>query len=350
MKKRQTVLVTIGMIIVFSIILGIVYHFRDRRTYALNLPEIEKIECISINANENLSTSYCKEETMKKIIDNIAGVKRITKEESVQDYPINASDIITVEFYLKEQGSSLLYLYKRNNKFYIEQPYNGIYKISEDDYKSINHYTEVTYQERDIMSFDLDHKVSTLSKLVLQTKRKRDKNNKLNIKVYELWMDHTYRTYETVQKQGYKSYQFQGEKVNNREFDTILPSVHKTKKDKPIGDVFSVEVSSVCLNEKAYKVLKPYLEKHCQIFEILSQDEKIFIVNVTDMIDCLDYDKSEIKRFPSSGRVMRVMKYVFKIEKLMDAIIFKLPEFPKSISYVTEEFKNVVEENDIKGF
>lgn len=48
------------------------------------------------------------------------------------------------------------------------------------------------------MSFDLDYKVSTLSKLVLQTKRKRDKNNKLNIKVYELWMDHTYRTYETV--------------------------------------------------------------------------------------------------------------------------------------------------------
>ena len=70
MKKRQTVLVMIEMIIVFSIVLGIVYHFRDRRTYALNLPEIEKIECISINANENLSTSYCKEETMKKIIDN----------------------------------------------------------------------------------------------------------------------------------------------------------------------------------------------------------------------------------------------------------------------------------------
>lgn len=75
----------------------------------------------------------------------IAGVKRITKEANVQDYPINSSDIITVEFHLKEQGSSLLYLYKRNNKFYIEQPYNGIYKISEDDYKSINYYTEVSY-------------------------------------------------------------------------------------------------------------------------------------------------------------------------------------------------------------
>lgn len=197
---------------------------------------------------------------------------------------------------------------------------------------------------------DLEHAISSGSKLALRTKRRIDKNKKSNIKVYELWMDHTYRTYETVSKQGYKSYQFQGEKVKNREFDLILPSVHETEKDKLIGDVFSVEVSSFCLNEKAYKVLKPYLEKHCQIFEILSQDEKIYVVNVTDMIDCLDYDKSEIKRFSSSNRVMRVIKYVFKIEKLTNATIFKLPEFSKAISYVTEEFKNVVEENDIKGF
>ena len=47
---------------------------------------------------------------------------------------------------------------------------------------------------------------------------------------------------------------------------------------------------------------------------------------------------------------MRVIKYVFKIEKLKNVTIFKLPEFPKAISYVTEEFKNVVEENNIKGF
>lgn len=200
------------------------------------------------------------------------------------------------------------------------------------------------------MGFDLGHAINSASKLALRTKRRIDKKNELNIKVYELWMDHTYRSYETVSKQGYKSYQFQGDKVINREFDSILPSVHKTEKDKPIGDVFSVEVSSFCLNEKAYKVLKPYLEKHCQIFETLNQDEKIYVVNVTDMIDCLDYDKSEIKRFSSSGRVMRIIKYVFKTEKLTNATIFKLPEFPKAISYVTEEFKNVVEENNIKGF
>ncbi len=200
------------------------------------------------------------------------------------------------------------------------------------------------------MGFDLGHAIISASKLALRTKRRIDKNNELNIKVYELWIDHTYRTYEPVSKDGYKSYMFEGKKIENREFVTIYPSNHETEINKPIGDVFSVEVSSFCLNEKAYQVLKPYLEKYCQIFEILSQDEKIYVVNVTNMINCLDYDKSEIKRFQSSGRVMRVIKYAFKTDKLENEIIFKLPEFPKSIPYVTEKFKKIVEKNDIKGF
>lgn len=200
------------------------------------------------------------------------------------------------------------------------------------------------------MGFDLGHTISSLSKLALRTKRKIDKNNELNIKVYELWMDHTYRTYEPTPKDGYKSYMFDGVPVKERTFDKIYPSKYKDEIDKPIGDVFSVEISSFILNEKSYKALYPYLKNHSQIFKIKSDNKIFYVVNVIDIIDCLNYDKSELKYFSSSGRVMDVEKYVFKTEKLKNATIFKLPEFPKSISYVTEEFKKVVEENNIKGF
>lgn len=200
------------------------------------------------------------------------------------------------------------------------------------------------------MGFDLGHTISSLSKLALRTKRRIDKNNKLNIKVYELWMDHTYRTYEPTPKDGYKSYIFDGIPVKERNFEKIYPSKYKDEIDKPIGDVFSVEVSSFILNERSYKILYPYIKNEVQIFKIKSENDNLYVVNITNIIDCLDYDKSEIKRFPSSGRVMRVIKYVFKIEKLKNATIFKLPEFLKGISYVTEEFKKVVEENNIKGF
>lgn len=200
------------------------------------------------------------------------------------------------------------------------------------------------------MGFDLGHTISSISKLALRTKRRIDKNNELNIKVYELWMDHTYRTYEPTPKDGYKSYMFDGVPVKERTFDKIYPSKYKDEIDKPIGDVFSVEISSFILNEKSYKALYPYLRNHSQIFKIKSDNKIFYVVNVIDIIDCLNYDKSELKYFSSSGRVMDVEKYVFKTEKLKNATIFKLPEFPKSISYVTEEFKKAVEENNIKGF
>ena len=200
------------------------------------------------------------------------------------------------------------------------------------------------------MGFDLGHTISSLSKLALRTKRRIDKNNELNIKVYELWMDHTYRTYEPTPKDGYKSYIFDGMPVKERNFEKIYPSKYKDEIDKPIGDVFSVEVSSFILNERSYKILYPYIKNEVQIFKIKSENDNLYVVNITNIIDCLDYDKSKIKRFPSSGRVMRVIKYAFKIEKLKNATIFNLPDFPKGISYVTEEFKKVVEENNIKGF
>lgn len=50
------------------------------------------------------------------------------------------------------------------------------------------------------MGFDLGHTISSVSKLALRTKRRIDKNNESNIKVYELWWDHTYRAYETLTK------------------------------------------------------------------------------------------------------------------------------------------------------
>lgn len=201
------------------------------------------------------------------------------------------------------------------------------------------------------MGFNLGHTISSISKFALRTKRKIDnENSNKKVKVYELWMDHTYRTYEPIPKDGYKSYMFNGVPVKERNFDKIYPSKYKDEIDKPIGDIFSVEVSSFILNEKSYKILYPYIKNEAQIFKVKCENDNLYVVNIINIIDCLDYDKSEINRFPSSGRVMRVIKYVFKIEKLKNATIFKLPEFPKGISYVTEEFKNVVEENNIKGF
>lgn len=200
------------------------------------------------------------------------------------------------------------------------------------------------------MGFDLGHTISSISKLALRTKRRIDKDNESDIKVYELWLDRNYRAYETLTKSGYKTYEFEGKKVENRNFDLFTLSNYKGEIDKPIGDVSSISTSSYIINEKAYKVLYPYLKEHSQIFQLKNENKIFYVINVTDIIDCLDYEKSEVKYFSSSNRVMDIEKYAFHSGKLKKATIFKIPEFPKGISYVTEEFKKVVEENNITGF
>ena len=97
MKNRNVLFVILGIIVLVALAIGIFYHFRDRRTYTLNLPQLEKLESISLNQNEKDIIINDTEE-MKDILYVLNGTKRVTKNESVQDAPINIDDEIKVDF------------------------------------------------------------------------------------------------------------------------------------------------------------------------------------------------------------------------------------------------------------
>lgn len=58
-------------------------------------------------------------------------------------------------------------------------------------------------------------------------------------------------------------------------------------------------------SEAALTILKPVIGDETDLFDIEIQNgrRKFFLVNVTNILDCLDYDHSVIKRF-DSGRIM----------------------------------------------
>lgn len=49
-------------------------------------------------------------------------------------------DPIKLEFYFENTGTSVIYMYIKDDRYYIEQPYNGIYQITYDEYNSIAKY------------------------------------------------------------------------------------------------------------------------------------------------------------------------------------------------------------------
>ena len=126
-KEVKIALVVLGIILLVGIIVGIFLN-SNKRNYELNLPQQEKLSSIVIKSNTN-SAEVTDNEEIKDIIYVLSesGNGRTTKEESIQDYPVNSDNIVQVNFVFNESGESTLFVYMKNGNYYLEQPYNGIY-------------------------------------------------------------------------------------------------------------------------------------------------------------------------------------------------------------------------------
>lgn len=103
-------------------------------------------------------------------------------------------------------------------------------------------------------------------------------------------------------------------------------------------------------NEKALNTVKDLLTNKADILPLDCGDEKYFLINIYNKIDCIDYDKAQCTRF-EWGHVSEFQKYAFIQEKLVDEHIFKIPEIVRdNIVFVSEEFRERVISNGLFGF
>lgn len=133
MKKKFSIALISGILLLIGI--ETTLYFINKPKYTLNLPNIENLKSINIE-NKKIEEP----EKIKAIIEILNKKERTTKKASIQDAPINTDETIKIEFYFIEQGTSTLFVYERNNNFYIEQPYNGVYEIAESEYNKIKSY------------------------------------------------------------------------------------------------------------------------------------------------------------------------------------------------------------------
>lgn len=146
MKSRK-IAFTVSGILLIILLAGIIYFFMGGRSYELHLPPAENLKSISLEQN-NIQTTIDDSKEIEEILGIIGGEKRTTRKESIQDAPVNAEGEIKIDFHFSETGISTLFVYKKNNRYYIEQPYNGIYQINEEEYHSIEHYVTMNEKER----------------------------------------------------------------------------------------------------------------------------------------------------------------------------------------------------------
>ncbi len=131
MKNKISVLL-LGL---FIIIAGIVFYFNNRKIYYINIPVYEDV--VSITLKEQIRNVIISDETIiKDIFKEIKSNKLETTKKSDNEVP-NISNNIRIDFNFENMVAATIYLYNEDGKYYLEQPYNGIYQIKQETYDNI---------------------------------------------------------------------------------------------------------------------------------------------------------------------------------------------------------------------
>ena len=120
----------IGVFLIILVLFG-VYCFNSNKM-TLDLPDASKVEFSHVHGGATTTIYECDESKISSLIRDIEEKSSYSKE-SVNDNP-NGVDYIKVKM-----DTKTYYVYERHGKTYIEEPYNGVWKIPSDLYKSIKH-------------------------------------------------------------------------------------------------------------------------------------------------------------------------------------------------------------------
>ncbi|RKJ38914.1 hypothetical protein D7X94_14320 [Acutalibacter sp. 1XD8-33] len=145
MTKRQKIFVIVlSCCCVGAVLLLAAVHFwlSGMRSYELHLPDFGDLKGVALTQKGgeeiHLMDAYGED-----VLFILKGQGRSTRTESVQDAPVNVEDWIKIDLRFHKAGTSTLFVYQkpsREGEYFIEQPYNGIYEISGDEYNSIKQY------------------------------------------------------------------------------------------------------------------------------------------------------------------------------------------------------------------
>ena len=96
-----------------------------KKASPIMLPQTDEITSIDITVGES-TVSHSDKTWISEIIADISSSEP-TKKESVQDFP-QVESYIKIDF-RHEKGTITIFAYEDGGKYYLEQPYQGIYKI-----------------------------------------------------------------------------------------------------------------------------------------------------------------------------------------------------------------------------
>ena len=188
MKIRKNEIIKLIVIIVLvCIMFVVVYVLLNNKK--INLTKMGEIDEILIKDDNRVVTISDKKEIEKiyKVIENKKSLKK-----SVTDTPNDAKKLTKISFIIGADEKNIMNIYMKDDMYYLEQPYNGIFKLSKKEYEDIMMYLSKIYTIGEMSKFNV-----TNNKIMLEIKNDEMKSeNMMNNKIKLIIKNMTKKTYE----------------------------------------------------------------------------------------------------------------------------------------------------------
>ncbi len=134
MKKYISILLCIICVLCVAFVLLIPAY--SQKAYPIAFPDASDVVSVEItlveNHNKTDTLTHNDYATISTLIKAFSDAKP-TRKQSIQDAP-------SVETYIKVEfrpvtGTSTFFVYEKKGKYYVEQPYQGIYEMDAEQYK-----------------------------------------------------------------------------------------------------------------------------------------------------------------------------------------------------------------------
>ncbi|MCF2860515.1 hypothetical protein L1286_23925 [Pseudoalteromonas sp. SMS1] len=109
----------------------------------------------------------------------------------------------------------------------------------------------------------------------------------------------------------------------------------------------------LCFREHAKDLLETFVKPYGEFLPLRCEEQKLYVLNVFNVVDCLDLEKSEIRfreELDMSDPEPSIKKHVFDEGKILSNALFRLPYKNVTRVYFTESFINEIEKHQLTGF
>jgi hypothetical protein len=122
--------------------------------------------------------------------------------------------------------------------------------------------------------------------------------------------------------------------------------MHEGELSNAPGLISSIPV----FDKKAVEAVKDLIAGSAEVLPLICREGEFYAINITQVLNCIDYEKADFETFSDGKRIMMFNKYAFIENIVKEKHIFKIIDAPRSRPFVSEEFRQRVIMSDLKGF